>query len=137
MAKLRALTNYRLWSYVLRDGDAWVGHCLPLGVVVQGDSLINAVVLLGECAQETVENLVDRGVNPLTAFTPSDETVVEFEALRAAQRTTVSLEDAAVANPPSGIFELLLPMPKQSELSEWATPAKPFDDLSVPQTVAC
>jgi hypothetical protein len=139
MATIRALTNYRLRSYVLRDGDAWVGHCLPLGVVVQGDSLIGAVALLAECAQETVANLVERGVNPLTAFgPPSDESIAEFESLKARPQTMISsLEEAAQDNLPSAIFDLLLPMPPQSELPPWATLAKPYDSLSVPSAVAC
>jgi hypothetical protein len=136
MGSLRLLTNYRLCSYVLRDGDAWVAHCLALGLVVQGDTIGEALTLLADCAEETVSTLLDRGVNPLTAFNPSPETVKEFEFVR----VTAHRKCVPGHVPPealSGICEMLMPMPRQSEHSQWATPADPFDGLTVTLAVAC
>jgi hypothetical protein len=125
MGTLRSLTNYRLWSYVARDGDTWVGHCLALGLVVQGDSISDAIALL-----------VERGENPLMAWKPSPESVKEFEFIRSHASRKCEVKDV----PPdtvSAIFELLMPMPRQSEHSEWATPVDPYDGLAVPVAVAC
>jgi predicted RNase H-like HicB family nuclease len=122
-------------SYVVRDGDAWVAHCVPLDVASQGESLLNAITLLDEATTETIANLTQRGMNPLTMRKPCRETLEEFLALQSQVQIEVDLDHI-----PEGVnavlFDLMVPMAGYSNANETVKLAKSYDHLSVPFSMA-
>jgi predicted RNase H-like HicB family nuclease len=135
MATLRPTPIVRLPSYVVRDGDAWVAHCVPLGVASQGESLLEAIELLDEATTETIANLTQRGADPLTSRKPCRETLEEFLALQSQVQIEVDVDHI-----PEGVtailFELMVPMAQQSNSSETVKLAKTYDHLSAPFSMA-
>ena len=136
MDTFRPIRNYRLPSYAVRDGDAWVAECIPLGVASQGDSLAEALDMLAEGTEETMANLVARGMDPLTAARPSEELIAEFASLQAQAHIEID-----VLSVPDGVsfvvFDLLMPMPKQTTATGSVRPTKRYDGLAAPLPMAC
>ena len=135
MATIRPTTIVRLPSYVVRDGDAWVAHCVPLGLASQGDSLLEAINLLDEATAETIANLTQRGVDPLASRKPCRETLEEFLALRSQVQVEVDL-DYIPASVTAVLFDLMVPTAQHSTANVTVKLAKTYDHLSAPLSVA-
>ena len=136
MATLRPTRNYRLPSYAVRDGDAWVAECIPLGVASQGDSLVEALDLLAEGTDDTIANLVARGMDPLASGRPSEESIAQYASLQAQAHVEID-----VLNVPDNVsfvvFDLLMPIPKQMAAIGSARPTKRYDGLAATLPLAC
>ena len=117
---------YQLPCYAVRDGVVWVAVCLPLGIPSQSPSLQEAISLLTESVTETIGNLTARGLDPLRTWTPSPESVKQYNELSSSTRVQIDVE--AVPESISGVvFDLAIGKPEQNGL----------DRVTAPLAMAC
>lgn len=77
------LPTFRLWTVLRPAPDVpgqWVGHCLDIDVVSQGDSLAHALAMTIEACCMVLNEDVKRGLDPLRRRAPEGDWQ-EFGAL--------------------------------------------------------
>jgi predicted RNase H-like HicB family nuclease len=140
--------EYNFW-FVLRRADdvpgEWVGHCLELDVVTQGNSLHNALNMLGEACFMTLGDDVSSGKDPLDRRAPQscwdhmfniaahgmtvdfktlDETKVSFVACQVQFRCKFSSATAKTSAPIQETPDLAVPLALMAPAPSLAQPCR-------------